>query len=149
MTHTIADTTFGINSQALAVLALLAQQEPDFAEYDGANGYDVDFATKPWYNGRERGIMLSMTRPLITDKVLHIAVFEHRISDDICCLNWHTNSLYKNSPDAENAIETAYGKDKTKWDVAASFQTGEIGKCAQWVYDRMEHFYDTYCKNRK
>ena len=37
--QTIADPTFGLNSQALAVLAVLSQMEPHFAPYNHEGDY--------------------------------------------------------------------------------------------------------------
>lgn len=141
--NTIADFTFGINHQALAVLHML-NREPDFADYrDGF--YKVQFHTRPWYNGRERGVVISMSKRYggKDDPVLHIAFFEHRNSDEICALKWQTERHYWNHPVEDPEIfNVAYGgKDKNKFDVAYSVHYGETGKMAQWIYEQFAAFY--------
>jgi hypothetical protein len=140
-TH-IGNPTFGIKGQALAVLAILSQYEPHWAEYNKEySDYAVGFETRPWYNGRERGIIISMTHFPRGKMVLHFAIFEHRNSDQLCVLKWETDHFYYNSPDAENAIEEAYGKDKTKWDVSAQFPCNDIKSCVDWIEKEMENWY--------
>jgi hypothetical protein len=145
MTRNIADPTFGIGAQSLAVLALLSHIEPNWASYNEKyHDYEVEFETKTWYNGRERGILISMSHS-IGSKALHFAIFEHRNSDQLCVLKWEYKSFYWNSPDAQNAIEDAYGEGKTKWDVSAKFGCNQIGECVNWIEKEME---DWYLKNK-
>lgn len=140
----IGDLTFGLNSQALAVLQILAQTEPHFAEYDKENNhYKVSFNTYPWYNGRERGIVISMYPDSLggSAKHLYIAVFEHRNSDQICCLRWETNLQYLNAPTADKeTLKKAY-HGGNKWDVAITFGCLEVGKCVEWIEKELETFY--------
>jgi hypothetical protein len=144
MAKNITDPTFGINRQSLAVLAILSQYEPSWATYNEAiSNYDIEFETKPWYNGRERGILISMSHDIGT-KALHFAIFEHRNSDNLCVMMWEKECFYWNHPD-ENAIEEAYGKSKDKYDVTASFPCNGIGECVDWVEKEME---DWYLKNK-
>ena len=143
MINNITDPAFGINNQALAVLHLLADREPDFAEY-GDGGYNVLLNTRPWYNGRERGILISMDSIGEMSKILHIAIFEHRNSDDICCLKWETDTMYLNYPD-DNAIDRAY-KGQNKHYADASFKYGEIGECANYIYDTLADYYIAHHK---
>lgn len=139
----ITNPTFMINSQALAILYLLSTREPDFAEYHDT-GYAVRIETKPWYNGRERGILISMDAIGEISKILHMAIFEHRNSDDIICLKWETDSMYDNHPD-DGAINAAY-KGNSKYYSDASFRYGEIGECANWIYDTLADFYVAHHK---
>jgi hypothetical protein len=139
--ESIVDFSFGIDKQALAVLHML-DREPDFADYE--NGfYQVRTETRPWYNGRERGFVLSMSPDLIgVAPTVHIAVFEHRNHDGICALRWETAQMYFNHPLEDPEIfEKAYGPGKGKWDVAFSVNYGEAGKMATWVYEQMAAFY--------
>ena len=138
MTNQIVDFTFGIRNQAMAVLHML-DRAPDFAEYK--NGfYDVMIQTKPWYNGREGGAVISMRRPF-DSKCIHISFFEHRNSDNICALKWVTGSFYFNHPlEDKNIFEVAYGGG-SKYDTAYSVSYGEAGKMADWVYAQLEKFY--------
>ena len=138
MANTLVDFTFGIKREALSVLHLL-DREPDFADYD--NGfYQIECETKPWYNGRERGFVLSSRHPRGC-RVLHIAVFEHRNSDALCALKWITDNNYWNHPlEDQNIFDKAY-HGANKWDVAHSVGWGESGKMANWVYREMKEFY--------
>jgi len=139
--QSIGDSTFGVKRQARAVLAYLDDREPDFATYkDGF--YDVRFETRPWYNGRERGLVVSMWSPVMAKfGAIHIAVFEHRNSDSICTLFWETDGPYWNGPVADQeTLDLAYGKGD-KWHVAARFSPGEAGAAAAWIYETFEMFY--------
>ena len=141
MQNNLVDISFGVDNQAMAVLHML-DRSPDFADYE--NGfYDVHITTKPWYNGRESGFVISMKDHGFDGKCIHIAVFEHRNSDNICALRWINDSYYFNHPlEDPNIFEVAYGgKNKTKYDVAFSVQCGECGKMSDWVYEQLTDFY--------
>ena len=135
----IADSTFGIDNQAMAILHFMQDTEPNFANYKNGFYTDVNFQTLPWYNGRERGIVISMS--VSYQKHIHIAFFEHRNSDSIHCLKWETDKPYCNHPlEDPNIFEVAYSGN-SKWDTSKSFLEGEIGKCADWIYGEFEDFY--------
>lgn len=144
MSDHIIDFTFGVGRQARSVMAYL-DHEPHFATYDSF--YYVRIETRPWYNGREGGFVLSMQRMAKEKgepkyKWLHIAVFEHRNSDNICALKWITDNGYWNHPlEDQNIFETAYGKGASKYDLAHQVGYGEAGKMAKWVFDEMATFY--------
>ena len=101
MTQTIGDPTFGLNAQALAVLAMLAQMEPDFAPFNDATmHYDCRIRTFPMYGGRERGFCLVVERGEfgegLDNQALHIFVCEARSSDNIRIMNWRApTATYK------------------------------------------------------
>ena len=149
MSHSIGDTSLGIGVQAQAVLQYLSGMEPDFATYkDGL--YDVRLETRPWYNGREKGICISMEPYFgITlgyggqSKCIHIAIFEHRNSDHIVALTWETEGFYWNGPqgDFDQALTLAYGEDGDKSTADGSFDYGDAGKCAQWVHTVLGNHY--------
>jgi hypothetical protein len=140
--QSIGDSTFGIGYQARAVLAYLDRREPTFATYK--NGlYDVSFETRPWYNGRERGVVISMWSPFseAIEKfgALHVAFFEHRNGDAICTLVWETELTYWNGPVADQkTLDLAYGEG----DVAARFSAGAVGEAAEWIHVQFEDFYE-------
>lgn len=134
-----ADLSFELNSQALAVAQLLAGMEPDFAEYENGR-YQVRIFTYPWYNGRERGIVIQMARDF-SAPVLNIAFFEHRNSDSICALEWVRDGGFGlNPPTIESDGKLAYPTDD-KFDVAKSVGWLQCGEMARWVYSRMEAHY--------
>lgn len=130
----IGDLTFGLNEQAIKVLKMLSRVDIDL------RGSFID--TSPWYNGRERGFCLSIHNHLIKDddRAMHIAVFEHRNSDNICCLLWFTKSPYHNRPIADElTLEKAY-KGGGKYDVAATFEYSQYSECVRWVIEKIKGF---------
>ena len=137
----IVDQSFGINRQARAVMQYL-DREPNFAEYREGQ-YRVNFVTRPWWNCRESGFVLSMQQSHYSGPWLHIAVYEHRNSDNICALRWETEREYMNHPlEDKNIWDNAYGgADKTKYDVAYSVGEGEVSQMADWVYSQFEEYY--------
>ena len=146
--HKIGDHTFGVNEQALAILALLEQTTPNFAEYIDKE-YQISFNTYPWYNGRERGIVISMQPDQIgeVNKTLHIAFFECRNSDSIHCLRWETSYFYLNSPTFENARDKAF-PDKSS-SPYKSFPHEAIGECKDWIINEFTEFYEAHHKYPK
>ena len=125
----VTDPTFGINEQALAVLAFLADRE-----IEGAIT-----ATSPWYNCRERGVTFSISSGYV-DSVLRIAVFEQRNSDSLHALRWEDEMWKLNPPIGDESIERAYPTD-SKYDTAFNVPYGHIGKMAEWVYRELEEFF--------
>lgn len=56
----LADPTFGLNKQAIAVLALLSGMEPEWAERSSYfDNYQAETWTHTWFNGSERGFALT------------------------------------------------------------------------------------------
>jgi len=142
MADTIGDRTLGINDQARALLEYLGDMEPSFADYIKGGWYDVRLQTRPWYNGREHGFVVSMQCGLAGyGPAIHIAAFEHRNSDQICTLVWETSSFYWDGPVADDeTLALAYhGGDKSA--VAQSFEYGNIGAAVTWIYDTLAEFY--------
>jgi|SRR6185436_10276311 len=131
----LADLTLGCHYNAWAVLHILAGKD-----VDTDNGWRVE--TAPWYNGRERGFTFTISN---FKKTLHVAVFEHRNSDDICALRWEGESDI-NPPTCESDCEKAY-HGKNKWDgIAHTVEYNEAGKMAEWVQNELENFADQHSK---
>jgi hypothetical protein len=139
--NAIADLTLGMGSQARAVLQLLSDRGPDFADEDG--DYQVYMETRPWYNGRERGFVLSMRREYPRDEsgVINIAIFEHRNADHLVGLSWTTDSIpFQNGVVADDeTLDIAYANYP---EPDAEFPHGRIGECADWIYERLESHYN-------
>lgn len=136
----IVDLTFGINDQARAVLHMLSDRSPDFAEYE--NGfYKVWTQTRPWYNGREKGFVVSMQNMSKNScsKAINIAVFEYRSADNLCVLSWTDQFMYSPEIDFQGTLDKAYKSESSEPD--ASFDHGEIGKCADWIYEKLADHY--------
>lgn len=139
MSNRCADPTFGIKSQALAILQLLAGQDPTFADWDPKTGrYDISIQTFPWYNGSEKGVCLVVRagRTRLGEPHLHIAFGECRSTDGIFVEQWEAREPF-NCPTLENRDEkvgdAAY-KDR------ASFPCGQIGQAADFIVDCMTEF---------
>ena len=149
MDGTMVDLTFGLNPQALSVAQLLSERAPEFATYeDGC--YDVDFTTKTFYNGRERGMVISMRVVSLGWKapVLHIAIFEHWNTDGLCAIKWEGDFIY-NAPTHKDIPKEAYSfRSLTnrfpKGETASSFVVdwGQIGEMVNWVYNQFSEYYD-------
>ena len=136
MENIIADPHVGIGRQARAVLALL-DRAPDFAEYkDGF--YQVEIQSRAWYNGRERGVSLCVSR-MCCEGCLVITFGEHRNSDSIFVDSWLMKQPPFNSPTTEDFSDEAYKARK-------SFPYGHAGDAADYIYEKMAEFYATLVK---
>lgn len=132
----VADMTFGLHHQALAVAQFLAGRAPDFAQWKDGR-YEVRCETASWYNGRERGVLFSMS-PGVQYPWIHIAVFEHRNSDEVCAVRWTEDCPRLNPPTIADVPDEAY---PNKYSVSHSVSWGHIGEMADWVYRAMEEHY--------
>lgn len=134
----LADSNFGIGTQALAVLAYLNAHDGIEPSYKDGR-YHAEVKCAPWYNGRERGIVFYMRNENHAHQV-NIAVFEHRNSDSICTIQWEdTGSI--NPPSLADIPEGVY---KDKWDTTADFEPGRADKAAEWIYDQLTEFWLKY-----
>jgi hypothetical protein len=132
MCQTIADTHLNLNNQALAVLAVLGQSEPDFADWDaGAHEYVIETTTAAWYNGRERGFSLVVRRTIESPVTLVIIVAQHRNSGDIIVWSWRTKKRFLNPPTVGNLPKNHVDKD---------FPYGRIDKAVDYIRKLMADF---------
>lgn len=129
----LADPKLHVQDQAWAVLHLLAGMEFDLENYES-----VHARTAAWYNGRERGIVLSYATNG-GSKTLNIAIFEHRNGDSICALRWESEWFGINPPTIGSDGKAAYPTEN-KHDVAHSVGWGKCGEMAQWVYKEAHNF---------
>lgn len=126
-------TGLGINGQALAVLALLADREIYF-DQDSAGEQNmpvdpalVDVDTRAWYNGRERGICLLVRYHSIkVDETLCIVFGEHRSSDNIFVDCWVSDEVFINPPTWHDMPEETYNRRKY-------FQCADCGNAAAYI----------------
>jgi len=130
-----------INPQAKAARCYL---EPllEEAEWYFTNPEILDcLSIAEWYNGRERGYVLSYFNPNTpSKKAWHVAWYEHRNSDSIVAVEFQTDLIKHiegnlNPPTFADIPEGAY---KDKWDVAYSVEHGQAYKMAQWILDTLE-----------
>jgi len=120
-----------INPQALAVLALLQSVEPDFENFkEGVYYYRQD--TSEWRNGREKGFSIQVSRGGFPSDVMFIAVFQHKMSNDIVVCSWL----------GEPSINPPHHSDLGK--VSAStrntFVYGQIMQAAKYVEEIIGKF---------
>lgn len=139
-----ADLSFGLNSQALAVLQLLAFKEPAFARFDEKlRHYLVEIKTFPWYNGRERGICLIMWPGYEqTGPCLFFAVAECRASDDLIVEMWAQPHFRDNCPTIDTRDEVLGDRADEPFNNRKEFPRGEIGKAADFIYGQMAKYYE-------
>ena len=71
---------------------------------------------------------------------LNIAFFEHRNSDEICCVKWLQHSFNSLTIDTMNTKGSVYSN---KWDVTKVFKYGEIIQCADWIAEEFKQFWLT------
>ncbi len=93
----------------------------------------------PWFNGRERGFIVSLKAPSHDGKQINIAFFEARSSDCIVAWMWfqtkYTNPLNIDSAELEDAGgEPLYHEERMRYD--QSYQM------ADWIYDRLEEHWE-------
>ena len=120
----IVDISLGVSAQAWAVADLLL-------EYDVPD--NQEFSTSTWYNGRERGLVFSVC--YVGENALHVAVFQHRNSDDLCAVKWHAPPSI-NPPTLEESMPLAYPEDD-KSKVSYSVPYGHISEMTDWVKDQL------------
>lgn len=122
------EPNFGINWQAMAILANLQSRDGLECSWDGERcAARVEHA--PWYNGRERGVVFYMRHE---GRQINLAVFEHRVGDHICGAEWE--GLTFNPPTLHDLPEGKF--DGAEWTV--EWPHGSVVEAAQWVYDRLE-----------
>lgn len=124
---------FGIDAQAMAVFNMLLDRlTEELTNYD----VRVDFA--PWYNGRERAIVLWVGSRLGFEPEQITFVFgEQRSSDNIFVDTWKTVDArysYHNVPNhGMNEYEAAYENRR-------SFGYGAAGKASVFIFEAIEKF---------
>ena len=134
----MANLKLEINPCAWIVAEILNTFEPQFALYD-QNTYQVEFETKPLYNGRERGLVFSM-KSMKSPKMpqLNIFVYEHRKSDGICATVWEGVTF--NGWGSEDIPITDEQYRNGEWVEHVEEYDGHY-KMAQWIYDCFKNHY--------
>jgi hypothetical protein len=121
------------------VLHALGGIRPAFAEYlrsdddgDPFGDIDVQFSTRVFLNGRERGFLLEMELPgRECPRTVFVACAEHASSDDIVVYHWVGTGLRQ----AIEAIETG-DADGTK-----RFPEYHVRKVVNHIYNLLEREY--------
>lgn len=131
MTETsCADPSFGINAQALAILQLLAGEDPTFADYE-ENRYLVTIKTFPWYNGRENGVALTVQA--YSPSCLVITFGENRASDQVFVEYWVEPCEPFNQPTPTNR--------HTRHTERITFPAKNYGEVVSFITDVMSRYY--------
>lgn len=123
------DPKFGISSQPLAILQLLAGIEPTYANF--VNGrYQIDVGTFPWYEG----VALQVLRDRDHSRALIITFAENSVSDDIEVLSWTVplKDVRPSGPTIDDKPQDAY---------RALFPFGDLGRAAQHITNIMRDYY--------
>lgn len=106
------------------------------ASWDG-NQYTARPYVAEWHNGRENGYVFYMWGKGIKRQI-NIAVFEHRNSDNICCVAWISDGIMLNPPTLADIPEGTY---KDKYDVTKSLPYTGAHEMADYVCARFEEFW--------
>lgn len=104
------DNTFNISDTALGVAALIGNVEISriSEEEKGFLNYSIITRSTPFYNGRERGICISILC-FTYSRQLNIVFGEQRNSDNIFLDVWESH-VTTNPPTVENFTDEAYDK---------------------------------------
>ena len=130
----LANSKLGIKAQAWSILALLENKEPSFADYKDGH-YMVNIDTYPWYNGRETGFAIVLSKK-ISGKCLVVVFSECRNSDQIFVDKWVEEKTFFNRPTVDNFTEEAY-KNRVY------FPFGCVGEAVGYIYNEMGKFYES------
>lgn len=127
----------GASFQSVAVLAYMKNNDGIESSWNGEH-YLAQPRIDRWENCREQGYIVSM-RNESYHKQINIAFFEHRISDEICAIEW--NQVSVNSL----TIDTA----KCNHDIAKSVKYGMAEEMAAWIFKELIKFWDENRKSHK
>jgi hypothetical protein len=123
------DPKFGISSQPLAILQLLADIEPTYAHF--VNGrYKISVGTFPWYGG----VVLQVVKDHDPSQALILTFAENSVSDDIEILHWllPLKDVRPSGPTID---------DKPQSPVRELFAFGDLGRAARHITNIMRDFY--------
>lgn len=123
----------GVGEQATRVLAAVNRER--FVVESG------HLETSAWYNGRECGVCFS-AHSYHPRRVLRIAVFDHRNSDDICALRCEEGEDYHglNPPTFATHGKLFYPKDSSHGDLVKVEPMNHIMPMAEWVVAEVRAF---------
>jgi hypothetical protein len=137
-----ADPSFGVKAPALAIMALLSQTAPDFAEWDAKyQKYLVKIQTFPWYNGREKGVCLMVQRHTGGTEAFCVTFGECRGSDRIFVEGWEQPEPF-NQPTVEER-ERVLGEQGTEdlYQNRKTFSRKQLVEVSDHVYSLMAAWY--------
>lgn len=124
----MADADCGMNTQAFMLLQYLSTQTVTVPEA-------AFLTTGPYSNCRERGFVVSVSKQIGSDQRRHWVFYEHRNSDELCCLRWdgpgHVSRGYR-ADDVEGFTD--------KWTITKSWPYMSIVDAANWLHDEIREF---------
>lgn len=136
----------GANYQARAVLAFLAGHDHIEGSWDvKRSAYRAEPTVARWYNCREQGYVVSLTTADYR-KQINIAFFEHRNSDSICAVEFEAVTT---NPPTIDTITEDMPVYKDKCDVSHTVRPGQASKMADWIFNRLEQYWNTHSKIAK
>lgn len=131
-----ADPSFGINPQALAILHLLSQYTPDFAEWDDlTKQWKVEIFTFPWFNGLEKGVALVVRKDSTYPDHLVIAFGEDRTTDRVFVQQWMSDTSIPNGPNLQDMTNRSLSS-------RALFPAMDYAKVLDHIVSAMRRFYE-------
>jgi len=133
MSNRMADMQLDIGAQALAILAMLSQREPDFVLESSNINDELVVSSHAFYNGRERAVSVSYQRGY-AGKCLNIVFGEGRNSDSIFIDWWVNERALPNGPRVSDFPEEAHHSRKYH-------DYGRLDVAVQHIYDLVEDFY--------
>lgn len=124
-------TISGMNSQAEAFAHFLVLCE--VLENYGSGL----FYKRPYFNCRERGFVVSFQ--LVAQKAIHFAWFEHRNSDQLCCVKWEGPISGKHG-DFFTVHDIPAKAYPDKWALSKSVKWGAFGEAAGWMQEEISPY---------
>lgn len=126
------------NWQAQAVLACIRQYDGLETSYVTGTGYEAQPEVNPWFNGRERGYVISLRSPDFREQI-NIAFYEHRNSDSVCAIKFEGTNI---NPPTINDIPKTHPFYESQWNYDFSVAVGEHMKMAFWIVDNLNGWWE-------
>lgn len=131
------DTEDGADYQARAVREFLRTRTIEKSWNEKYHCYDAQPEIDRWYNGRERGYVVSLKVRMKGQ--INIAFFEHRSSDSIAAFVWNQETFGK-VPTINGLLEA---KPELVNETNYSFEVGygKVRQMADFIFKTLEDFW--------
>ena len=96
----------------------------------------VSVSTKPWCNCREMGFVLSI-RGSGAQPVSNYAFYEHRNSDDICCIVWEGETPISGAVTCDDLPKGVF---ESKYDYTKSWKVGHDWEVIEFIKEQLEAY---------
>ena len=124
------DKKCGMNTQAWMFLQYLSEREFDISAEESANAW---LSVSPYSNCRERGFVLTLKRT--GEEYLQFAFYEHRNSDDLCCVKWEGRGNITGGFTPDDIPEGVFN---SKHDYAKSWGYMQLCDAFEWLEDQIK-----------